>query len=136
MRYLSLLAVLALMFWSWTAIKTPLSVPELTHINIQQDIKIMIEGTIYKQLPTATNFKFDRFWTRSEATNEIVANFLFSFENSAEKVSPARYGVEGSATLKFNPESRLWDVEGFRFVNNEIVFKDGVTFTPTPGDGE
>lgn len=136
MRYLSLLFVIVIMYWSWAFIKAPLEIPETTHINIQDDIRMMIEGTIFKQLPSATNFKFDRFWTKSISNNQIVATFSFSFENTAEKVDPARYGVEGDATLNYNAESRLWDVDNFRFINNEIIFKDGVIFRPSPGDGE
>ena len=136
MRYLSLLAIVAVMYWSWSFVKSPVDIPEITHMNIQEDIKMMIEGTMLKTLPTVVDLRFDKFWTQTVTKDAIRANFVFSFENSAEVNDPARYGIEGYALLNYNPKSRLWDVEGPYFFNNQITFKNGVVFPQGPEDGE
>ncbi len=136
MRYLSLLFIVAVMSWSWGFMKSPLEIPETTHIDIQDDIKMMIGETMQKYLPTVTGFRFDRFWTQNLSKDKVKAVFAFSFENSAETEEPARYGVEGYAILTYDNEKNIWNVDGPYFYNNEITFKEGMTIHPGSDDGE
>lgn len=136
MRYLSLIFIVVLMSVSWKVIQSSEAVPETTHIDIQDDFKVMIIETLQKSLPNVKDIKFDRFWTQNLATNKIKAGFQFSFDNNVENDSPARYGIEGHATLTYDPEKSVWNVDGPHFLNNEITFKDGMVITPGPDDGE
>lgn len=135
MRYLSMLFIAGLLYWSWSVIRSPLNIPETTHIDIQEDIKLMISETIYTYLPTVQAFRFDRFWTQNIDAKTIKAVFSFSFENSAESVGAARYGIEGYALLNYDNAKDVWNVEGPVFNNNAISFKDGLVITPG-SDGE
>lgn len=135
MRYLSLCFFAVLMYWSWGFTHSPLVIPETTHIDIQDDIKMMITETIYTHLPTVSAFRFDRFWTQNLEANKIKAVFTFSFENSAETEGAARYGVEGSAVLTYDENTSVWNVDGPIFNNNAITFKDGIIIKPD-SDGE
>ena len=136
MRYLSLLFVLFVMYVSWSFIKAPLDIPETTHIDIQDDIKLHITDTMQKLLPDVKDFKFDRFWTQNLDKNKVKAVFEFSFENAAELVNPARYGIKGHAILNFDEEKEAWNVEGPYFANDQIQFKDGMIIRPGAADGE
>lgn len=136
MRYLSLLLIVFLMSVTWAYVKAPLTIPETTHIDIQDDIKNMISQTISKALPQVAGFRFDRFWTQSLAKNKLKAVFSFSFENAAETEARARYGIEGSAILNYDEVNSVWNVEGPYFSNNEVTFKDGILIRPGTEDGE
>ena len=124
------------MFASWGFTKSTENVPETTHIDIQDDIKTMITETIQKALPQVKNLKFDRFWTQNLGPKKLKATFLFSFENGAETTDPARYGIEGHAILDYDAEKDIWNVQGPYFVNNEVIFKDGLLIKPGQDDGE
>jgi hypothetical protein len=136
MRYLSLLFFVALMGLTWSYIESTAAVPESTHIDIQDDIKLMISDTLVKSLPQVRDVRFDRFWTQNLGPNKVKATFLFSFENGAETEDPARYGIEGHAVLNFDAQNGVWNVEGPHFVNNAITFKDGIIIRPGADDGE
>jgi hypothetical protein len=124
------------MYTSWAFIETPLDIPETTHIDIQDDIKLMITDTMQKFLPQVKDFKFDRFWTQSLDKNRVKAVFEFSFENAAEVYNPARYGIKGHAFLNFDEENEVWNVEGPFFQNDRIQFKDGMIIRPGSEDGD
>lgn len=124
------------MYISWAFIKAPLAISESTHIDIQDDIKLMIADTVQKSLPQVKDFIFNRFWTQSLDQNKVKAVFEFSFENAAESFDPARYGIKGYAILNFDEDNQVWNMEGPYFQNNEIQFKDGMIIRPGDLDGE
>ena len=124
------------MYVSWAYIKAPLLIPESTHIDIQDDIKLMITDTMQKYLPGVKDFNFDRFWTENLEKDKVRADFEFSFENSEEQQNPARYGVKGYAILNFDQEKEVWNMEGPYFSNDKIQFKDGLIIRPGDEDGE
>ena len=130
MRYISLLLLTGVLYWSWAIVQAPLAIPESTHVDIQDDIKMMIAETVQNNLPTVENFRFERFWTENLETNKVKAFFTFSFENSAEQEEAARYGIEGSAVLTYDEAKNVWNVEGPIFSNNAITFKNGLTIHP------
>ena len=131
MRYLSLILMIVAMYCSWSFIQKPAVIAESTHANIQENIKDMVLETMKTHLPTVKDFRFERFWTERLDADKIAAFFTCSFENSAEEQGDtARYGVEGYATLTYDPVEEIWEVEGPVFNNNEIAFKDGITIKP------
>ncbi len=125
MRYLSWLFIVFLMYWSWSAANTPLQLAEATHIDIQNDIKVMITQTIYENLPDVENFRFDQFWTENKENGNVRAEFKFSFDNE-EVDGEARYGITGYATLIAGDRANSWVIDKIVFNNDSIQFKDGM----------
>lgn len=129
MRYLSWLFIIVLMYLSWSAANTPLRLAEGTHIDIQDDIKMMIVETMNEHLPGVQSFQFENFWTENLENGDVRAEFSFSFENANEP-DGARYGVSGYAALTPGKTKQVWNITKLVFNQDAIQFKDGLVITP------
>lgn len=150
MRYLSLIAIVFLMWWSWTATKTPNLIPEDTHVGIQEDLKRVITDYVKDNLPNVKEVKFNKFWTQTLQENRVKAVFSYTFEddgtgpavenqegNTAQEKKPAAtVGVAGYAILNHskqdNTEYDVWSLDELNVENNHIVFKDGSAIQANP----
>lgn len=136
MRYLSLVFIVFLMWWSWSIIKAPALLSEDTHIGIQEDLRRVITEYIIENLPGAEDIRFERFWTQTIKENKIKATFSYSFENppSEGDHNKARIGVEGHAILNRSKEENsvydVWNLDELYVLNNYVTFKEGVTIRP------
>jgi hypothetical protein len=136
MRYVSLVFLVFLMWWTWSVIKAPSLLPEDTHIGIQEDLRRVITEYIKDNLPTAKDVRFEKFWTQTVKENQVKATFSYSFEDEAETGDKsARVGIEGNAILNRskdqNSEYDVWSLDELTVLNNRITFKDGVTIHPS-----
>jgi hypothetical protein len=132
MRYVSLVFLVILMWWSWSAIRTPSLLPEGTHVGIQEDLRRLISEYITENLEGAKDIRFEKFWTQTLKENQIKAVFAYSFlDNSGSLESGARVGVEGFAILnrsdKENSEFDVWNLDELNVENNRVVFENGTT---------
>ena len=122
------------MYWSWSAANSPLRLSEGVHIDIQDDIKMMIVETMNEHLPGVENFNFENFWTENLENGDVRAEFNFSFEN-ANETDAARYGVSGFALLSPGETQQMWNITKLVFNQDAIQFKDGLVIHPTQDNG-
>ena len=151
MRYVSLVFIVVLMWWSWQAIRAPSLLPEDTHVGIQEDLRRVISEYISENLEGAKDLRFEKFWTQALKENQIKAVFAYSFLDSSGDTESARVGVQGFAILnrsdKQDSEFDVWTLDELSIENNEVIFENGVTVrgnsqapldapAHSPGDGE
>jgi hypothetical protein len=138
MKYLSLLFIVFLMWWSWGAIQSPTLLPEDTHIGIQEDLRRVISEYIQENMPTAQDLKFEKFWTETVKESQVKATFAYSFTDMSSETEEgtARVGVEGHAILnrsrEENSEYDIWSLDELYVLNNKVTFQEGVTIRATP----
>ena len=132
MRYVSLVFLVALMWWSWSAIRAPSLLPEDTHVGIQEDLRRVISDYISENLAGAKDLRFEKFWTQTLKENQIKAVFAYSFvDTTGETENTARVGVEGYAILnrsdKQETQFDVWNLDELNIENNRVTFENGVT---------
>ena len=131
MKYLSLLVFIVAMYWTWGLVQDTPPVRESVHIGIQEDLKRIITEYIEKNLPTAHDIRFDKFWTEALKKNQVKASFLYSFDESSEKEPAARISIEGYAILNRqksdDPRYDVWSFDELFVLNNKVDFKEGLT---------
>ena len=134
MKYLSLLVFLFAMHWSWSLVHDPANVSENVHLGIQDDLKRVISDYIQENLPKSKNLRFERFWTENLKKNQVKASFIYSFEDNAESVGPARVEIEGYAILNrdenTDEEYDFWNFDELYILNNRIDFKEPLRVDP------
>jgi hypothetical protein len=132
MRYVSLVFIAVMMWWSWSVIKAPALLSEDTHIGLQDDLRRVITEYIQENLQVVADVKFEKFWTQTLKENQVKATFSYSFEDTSDKKATggARIGVEGYAILNRikdqNSEFDVWSLDELNVLNNRVIFKDGV----------
>jgi len=140
MKYLSLLVFLFAMHWSWSLVHDPANVSENVHIGIQDDLKRVISDYIQENLPQSKNLRFERFWTENIKKNQVKASFIYSFEDNAESVGPARVEIEGYAILNrdsnTDEEYDFWNFDELYILNNRIDFKEPLKVDPRGNESE
>lgn len=132
MRYVSLVFLVFLMWWSRTAINAPALLPEDTHVGIQEDLRRVISDYIAENVEGATGLRFEKFWTETVKENQIKATFSYSFEeSSSEGQQGPRVGIDGHAILnrskEENSEFDVWNLDELYVQNNTITFQEGIT---------
>lgn len=132
MRYVSLVFIVFVMWWSWSVIKSPALLPENTHIGIQEDLRRVITEYITENLAGIKDLRFERFWTQTLKENQIKATFAYSFDDPSTTDAPgARVGVDGYAILNRakdeNSEFDVWNLDELYVLNNRVTFKEGIT---------
>lgn len=137
MRYISLVFLVFLMWWTWSVIKAPSLLSEDTHIGLQDDLRRVITEYIQENLAGATDIKFEKFWTQTLKENQVKATFAYSFDDAASAAdsATARIGVEGYAILNRVKEQDsdfdVWSLDELNVLNNRVIFKDGVIVNGT-----
>ena len=132
MRYICLIFVLFLMWWTCSVAHTPPLLTEDTHIGIQEDLKRVISDYISENLPNANNLIFEKFWTESLRENQVKAIFSYSFDDASQSsgTTIARVGIEGRAILnrirQEDSDFDIWSLDELHVDNNKISFKDGL----------
>ena len=129
MRYLSLILLVILLLWSWTAVHQPSPISEWVHWGLQKELKKIIVNQIAIRFPHAKNIKFEKFWTENLKTNQVKASFRYSYEYDSMDASH----IQGYAILQRElRESDLsWAVIKVHIFNDHIIFKDGITLGPS-----
>ena len=100
MKYLSTLILLALIFWSWTAVNSPAAVPLVTHVGLQDNLKALIKNKIHEMLPQAKDIVFKRMETKTLSESQVEADFTYSYKEAAKDDEPAvKTTLSGRAIL-------------------------------------
>jgi hypothetical protein len=140
MRYLSLVFIIFLMWWSWSVAKAPNLIPEDIHVGIQEDLKRVITDYIKDNLPDVSEVKFQKFWTETLRENKVKATFSYTFEQDSKDKPAASIGIAGYAILNHSKEQNstydIWSLDELNVENNHIVFKDGSSIKAHGGDQE
>lgn len=132
MRYLSLIFIVFLMWWTWAAIRSPAALSEDTHIGLQEDLRRVISEYIKENLKDASNIRFERFWTQTVKENQVKATFSYYFDEGgdAAETNAARIGVDGYAILNRAKEQNtgfdVWSLDELNILNNRVIFKEGM----------
>ncbi len=138
MKYVSLVFIVGLMWWSWSAAIAPSRVTEATHMGIQADLRRVITEYIEQNVPNVQNIRFEKFWTQTLKKDKVKAFFSYSFEEaqSAEGKS-ARIGIDGHAILNQMKDDTgqfdLWSLDELYVFNNRIDFKEGISINAHSG---
>jgi hypothetical protein len=132
MRYVSLVFIVFVMWWTWAVIRTPSTLSEDTHVGIQDDLKRVITDYIQDNIKDVKNLRFEKFWTQTLKGDKVKATFAYSFEDGdASSDKTARIGVEGHAILNRThdkgSEFDVWSLDELYVLNNRVTFKEGVT---------
>lgn len=135
MKYVSLVFIIGLMWWSWSAVKSPSRLSEATHMGIQADLRRVITEYIEQNVPHVQNIQFEKFWTETIKKNKVKATFSYTFEEAqGAEGNAARIGIDGHAILNQIKDETgqfdLWSLDELYVFNNRIDFKEGVSINP------
>ena len=136
MKYISLLVLFLVVYWSWGFQNMTLAVSEETHIDLQEDIRNIITEYIQENLPASQDLKFERLWTENITDNQVKASFSYSFNDPGEDIGPARVLIDGYAILNKkitdDEEFEVWNFDELYILNNHIQFEEGESITVQP----
>lgn len=119
MRYLKLIAILAVLIWTNYAFTCKEGQSYKTHQKIQAELVQLMNDAIIQAVPNAENIECEKMWTKEAAKNSIEAFFSCYFNQPEGQ--KARLGMEGSAKLSLNTQatSEEWTLD-FIDINNEV----------------
>lgn len=102
--------------------------PEVLHITLQEQFRNIVQKKLAEQKPEARNLQFQRLSTEGTKSDQIIAVFQYSFDDS-EGVS---FSVSGKAIMNrksIDPERNhdLWTVDHIKTSNTNLEFKEPIT---------
>lgn len=133
MRYISLVFIVFLMWWTWSVIETPSALSEETHVGLQEDLRRIITDYIKENVEGASDVSFERFWTQALKENQVKTTFSYSFDETSTTGNngTTRIGVDGYAILNRTKEQNtgfdVWSLDELNVLNNRVIFKEGIT---------
>lgn len=142
MKFVSLIFVVGLLYWSWKLVHETRPLDQATHIELQEDVMKMISDYIQNNLPTSRGLKFERFWTEKITDQKVKASFVYSFEDLNPDLGEARVQIEGFAILnklaseESEEEVQSWSFDELHIQNNQIDFKEALIIDPSQPDND
>lgn len=139
MKVVSVLIFAVALVGSWVLVHEQRPVAESVHIGIQNDLRNIITEYVQKNLPSATNLRFEKMWTETLKKDRVKANFVYTFEDSDAEGEPALIEISGSALLnKVNetPEMATWSFDQLQILDNKVQFSEPVQITAGTGELE
>lgn len=135
MKFLSVLALIVLLGWTWKSSHSFNAIPTQVHFQVQQDFHDFVKTYIHEHVPTAKNIQFQKLWTEPEKGNNIKATFTYSFETEGNNAS--RTLLSGFALLIPDMESlkdqtpiTKWVLDKIVINNEEVNYQNGSIITP------
>ncbi len=139
MKVVSVLVFAAALVGSWIAVYSKKPVAESVHVGIQNDLKNIITEYVQKNLPSATNLRFEKMWTETVKANRVRANFVYTFEETGENGEPAIVEINGAAILNKvgeTAEVATWNFDELRILDNKVNFTEPIQITAGAGELE
>ncbi len=139
MRYLSLILIVFVMWWTWAVVHSPAVISQAEHERIQTELKQVINNYITTHLPTAKNIHFDQFWTKTLNRHTIRASFSYTFDDAGVNNQIVRIGINGYAILDHKANSAatgtatnadVWSLDKLNVTNDRYMFLNGTLVKP------
>jgi hypothetical protein len=141
MKYISTVILLAVIFWSWTAVNAPSAVPLVTHVGLQDNLKEIIKTKIHDMLPNANQIVFSQMETRTLTDTQVEATFSYSYKEKSAGTEPGvKTTLSGRAILnqhavpapdKNEPVEYSWSFDKLEMNGQVIDFDDDTPATTT-----
>ena len=132
MKFLSIIFLLGALVWSWQGYKNSSDVPVAVHYNLQNELKNFIIEYVGKNLPSAQQIEFHRFWTEPTQGQDVRAVFEYSFLTKEADGQEAETRLTGYAWLSPDPQKKAeWSLDRIEINNQVIDFKTGAVVPPT-----
>ena len=126
MKYISLVAVLALMIWSWSlATAAPAFSPEQTK-RVEDGVENDIHAFIQRKFPQTTDIYCQQLYTETvKANEEMNVRFRCSTEGGASNGEKVQQSFEGVLRLSSADGFETWNEVGGEIRVPDIVFENG-----------
>ena len=96
---------------------------EEIHVNLQEQLKEVIEDTLIKKNALHQNLEFQKMWTRStNKRGQIRATFKYSFEDENQ----VNTSVKGWALIN-KKEGNVWSVDDIEVDHTRLQFQKPIT---------
>jgi hypothetical protein len=134
MKYLSLIAISALLIWTWKIIHRDESVNFETHAGIQEKLALLISDTVKAKRPGATDVIVDRIWTEISGKDQVRAFFVYSYKELGESGDSVRNSIKGQSLLerqnKDDAGNDVWKLVKIQTNSSNLTFDEGLVVTP------
>jgi hypothetical protein len=134
MKYLSVLAFLLLLAWTWNVIHTDQAISFETHAGIQEKLAQVIQQTILNKKPNASGVRIQRLWTEPEGNDKVLANFVYTFQEPDSNGKTVTSQITGHGLLEKQTDDGSgmdrWSLKEVKTTGDSIVFEDGLMVTP------
>lgn len=122
------------MHLSWAYIHNPSALPEVTHFELQEDVKEVIGSLIAERLPHAQDLNFERFWTELVNENQIKATFAYRFNDVDPELGEVQMRISGEALLNYMPDADQgfgrWGLDEVSVTNTQVLYVEGAEILP------
>lgn len=128
-RILAGLLFFAFLISTWFVFYQKPEYPEQVHINLQEQLKAIIQEALLQKNPQARNFQFRKMWTQAtNKKNQISAHFKYSFDDKEQ----TNISVEGKALMNRKPldsseKYDLWSVDHIEVNNTVLEIQEPIT---------
>lgn len=134
MKYVSVLAFLLLLAWTWNVIHTDQVISFETHAGIQEKLAQVIQQTILNKKPNATGVRIQRLWTQPEGEDKVQANFVYTFQEPDSDGKSITSQITGHGTLQKQADDGSgldrWSLKEVKTTGDSVVFEDALLITP------
>ena len=134
MKYLSVLAFLLLLAWTWNVIHMEPAISFETHAGIQEKLAQLIQNTLMSKKPNVSNIQIQRLWTESMGSNSVRANFVYSFQEPDLNGKTITSEITGHGLLEKQTDDGSgldrWSLKEVKTTGDAIIFEDGLMVTP------
>lgn len=141
MKYLSVLAFLAALSWTWSIIHSDSPISFETHSGIQEKLGSLIEETIKTKLASAQDIHIEKIWTELLTPGKVKAFFIYSFkEAQAGNSGAVATTIKGEGILERQPDDGSgldhWVLTKVKTTNDSVVFAEGLIVSPEKSNTE
>lgn len=134
MKYVSLLAMLGLMIWSYCLATTPPSFSLEQHRRVEDGVENDIHAFIVRKYPKTTDIYCQQLYTETIKTGEEMnVNFKCSTEGGASDGETVTQVFEGNLRLASKDGFESWDEVGGEIRSPEVLFQNGSHISAKPG---
>lgn len=134
MKYLSVLAFLLLLAWTWNVIHTEPAISFETHAGIQEKLAQVIQQTIVNKKPNATGVRIQRLWTEPQGADAVQAHFIYTFQEPDANGKSITSQITGHGLLQKQTDDGSgldrWSLKEVKTTGDSITFEDGLLVTP------
>lgn len=128
MKRLSPLFLVIALIWTWNIVHGESTPSFSTHVNIQNELREIIQGSITKKYPEARQINIYQLWTEAEKQNLIRASLAYRFEAPDEAGQWTQIDIEASALLKKDEATveDVWTLKQLQANHSSLAFAEGL----------
>jgi hypothetical protein len=130
MKYLSMFALVGVIWWSWSFATTPQAISTSSHLSVQTALTEFIRNYIKEQVPNVQNIEFHKVWTEPFVNKTIKATFEYSFQTPSEDQKLTTSRIQGQAVLSSKETPDDWSLDQVTINDEALEFPEGAVITP------